>query len=137
MDYTVLKTEIDSDPKGLGYSGKTDQWITDKLNEIGASSETKTKSSISTADVLKALVWTELNALNEKEIALLNLFTYGDNINPSNANIQNIFKGLFGVSTTTRANLIALSSEPATRGEIVFSAGTTINSWDVARAKAL
>lgn len=32
MDYTVLKAEIASDPKALGYAGKTDIQIADLLN---------------------------------------------------------------------------------------------------------
>lgn len=117
MDYIVLKNEIIDDPKTLGYSGESDQWVTDKLNEIGASGETIIRSSIATGDVLKALVYLEVVALTSKDIQILNLFTFGDNIDPSDSNIQAMFQGLFGAGTTTRANLIALAQRSVSRAE--------------------
>lgn len=135
MDYNALKQEIETDPKALGYSGLGDQEIADKLNEVGGSSETKIKTSVATGDVLKALVFSEVEALTTKQIQILDLFTFGDNIDPSDTNIKELFKGLFGAGTTTRSNLLALAEEPCSRGE-KLGFGTVMH-WDVARAEAL
>jgi hypothetical protein len=117
----VLKTEIDNDPKSLGYSGQNPTWKANKINEVGASGETVNRTDIGTNEILEALVWLEVNGMSTKEIQILNLFTFGDIVSVSSPNIQDIFKGLFPVATRplTRANLIALATRSASRAEVL------------------
>lgn len=134
MDYNILKQEIETDPKGLGYSGMSDQEIVDKLNEIGGSGETKIKTSIAMSDILKALVYSEVIALTTPQIQILELFTVSNDIDPSDTNIQEVFKGIFGAGTTTRSNLLALATESCSRAEKLGFA-MTIEIWHVENAK--
>lgn len=140
MDYNILKTEIDTDPKGMGYSGKTDQWCTDKLNELGASGETIIRDSVSTADIITAIYSDkdEFMSLTQIDLMRINLLSpIGDSVNP--ADIQGVTKEIFTAQShpTIRAALIALGTRSASRAEKLFGDGTIIYYWDVARARAL
>lgn len=118
-ELTALKTEIDDDPKGLGYSGQTDQWITDKLNEAGASAETVNRGLIDTSEIMECFVAAELNALTPDERNTIKLYCNRDQLDMGNANIQSVFTSILD-GTTTLANLLASATRDATRGEILF-----------------
>lgn len=139
-DYQPLFEELTNDPKGLGYSGKTDQWCSDKLNEIGASNEKKIRETIETKDILECLVWSELSdetKFTPHKARIFNYFSYARDVDPNDNNIQNLFLGIFNNSDfpNTRANLIALASQSCSRAEVL--GWGTINEWDVSRARAL
>jgi hypothetical protein len=139
MDYQTLKTELDDDPKGLGYTGQTDQEAADKLNEVGASGETIVRESVETADIITALYSNkdEFASLTDSEVAKLNLLSPVGSIAPTD--LQAVFLDIFstGVRPTIRAALIALATRSASRADIVLGAGTTVRLIDVHQARRL
>ncbi len=115
--YTALKSEIQTDPKTLGYLGESDQWVTDKLNEIEASDETLTVNSVGTPDILKSIVWDEVSGFSAAQIQWINLFTYGEGIDPGNDNIKNMFQGIFAGCEQTLGNLNDIAKRSVSRAE--------------------
>jgi hypothetical protein len=139
MDLAALKTEIDGDPEGLGYSGKTDQAVADLMNTIGLSSETITRESVNTADIIVAIFSdvTEFNSLSDSEIMKLNLLSPVGTIDPTT--LQAVFINMFpaggGGRPNIRAALIALATRSASRAEALL--GESVSLLDVHRARRL
>lgn len=63
INYAQLATEINTDPRTLGYSGKSDYAIAAILNTVGASSETITKAYTETSEIVAGIVRSEYDAL--------------------------------------------------------------------------
>lgn len=123
MDYQALKTELTGDGRELGFSdhlnnGDTDnQWCADRLNKVGASSETLIVNSVSSNDVLKCIVWSEVSGFSTAKILWINLFTFGSGIDPDDSNIKNMFQGIFTGCTETLANLNNIAKRSCSRAE--------------------
>lgn len=134
-DYTALNTELTTDPKSLGYSGQSDLWCADKLNEVGASSETQNVVSVTAEAFNAAIVQADYDACETSEKELLNQYAAGGTIDICNvtvwANLDAMFSG-----TTTLTNLTALKTESISRAGAI-PLGYTPEYWDVARARAL
>lgn len=135
MDYLALKTELENDPKELGYADKTDQEIAALMNEIGLSEETILKSSVSSEEIIFALDYEDLNGLSTSQLQILTLYTSNGSLDINNALVQKTLKALFGAETVSRENLLALVRQDASRAQVLF--GKEIIYWDVARARRL
>ncbi len=141
MDYAALKTEIQTDPQGLGYdvsptfyvTNGDDMAIADLLNEIGGSSETIEPEFVSAADAQAAVVGTDWAALSDvKQRGWLAIIGLGD-VPVKDANIRAQITEIWPVSTT-RTNLVALQTRDASRAEALWGEGVTVSHTDVAIA---
>jgi hypothetical protein len=136
-DYPALKTEIETDPKTLGYAGKTSQEVADLLNEVGLSDETISRGLLPTSEIMECFVAGEMGAITSSEFSMLQLVCNREQLDMGNANIQGIFTSIFAGGTDTRNNLIAKATMDASRAEALFGKDTVVYSWDVERALAL
>lgn len=135
INYTQLATEINTDPKALGYAGKSDYAISVILNTPGASAETIFKAFTETAEIVAGIVRSEYDALTAaNKTFLTDVILKAPRIKTGDANLRSGISGIFGVGTTSRTNLINAASKSATRGEVLFGEGTTIGDQDVAKA---
>lgn len=139
INYTALATEINTDPKALGYkvSGvpKSDYDISVILNMPGASAETIFKAYTDTTEIVAGIVRGEYDALTAANKAFLtDVILKAPRLKTGDTNIRNGVGNIFGVGTTSRTNLIAAASKSATRGEVLFGEGTSIGDVDVAKA---
>lgn len=132
MNYTTLKTEIDTDPENLGYAGKTDKEIVSLLSEIGLSSETISRGVIDAHEVVSACVFSELDALSDKQQKQLSFIVSAGQVDTSNVKIKAIFAGLFN-GTQTKTNLLALATRSASRGEAEFGQNPSLMDVHIAR----
>lgn len=141
-DYPALKTELTTDPEGLGYAGKTDEECAVLLNTPGASNETLPNTEILISKVLDAIDTDELSAIAIGKLQFF-LARMGDTLTTINlaadtdlvSQIGQIFT--LSAAPNSRGNLLALTVRDASRAEILFGANTIVNYWDVARARAL
>jgi hypothetical protein len=114
--YTALKSEIQTDPETLGYSGQTDQWVTDKLNEVGGSGETKSQTEeLDMTSIMGEFVLAELESLTTNQAILLSGMLSRSGISPVNG--APLIGAIFGDGTTTRSNLLALANTSISRAE--------------------
>jgi len=121
MDINVLKTEINTDPKNLGYAGKTDQEIADLMNEIGLSQEQILRGAVPAEEMLSAMVYDDLILLTDVQLQIIAIYTANGDLDIANPNIQRIFKQIFPQGKASRDSLLALVYRSASRAEIVFS----------------
>lgn len=133
MDYSVLKTEITTDPQGKGYAGKTDQQVADLLNAIGT--DTKERGVIPAHEIVDATVPSEWSALTADEKQRYQTIVSAGQVNVKNPNIRAAFQAMFAGGTTTRTALTALTTEKTSRAEALGFG--KVAYWDVERAKAL
>lgn len=135
INYTQLATEINTDPKSLGYAGKSDEEIAVIMNTPGASAETIFRAYTATEDVVAGIVRSEYDALTAADKTYLNeVILKASRLKTGSSTLRTQMAQVFGAATTTRANLTAVASKSASRGEVLFGENTTISNADVARA---
>ncbi|HDY65737.1 MAG TPA: hypothetical protein ENH84_05850 [Phycisphaerae bacterium] len=109
----MVKTEIDADPLGRGYSGMTDEEVADSLNAVD---RTRIRSSMTGEEIFKASDVMELGGLAAAKLLLWVTFTRADSIDPSNAINVALVKAVFGAGSGTLTALAAARQEQISRG---------------------
>lgn len=138
MNYTALKTELTTDPLALGLVALSNEAAAQKLNEVPPSASVGRqveRDIVQTWEVFEATVPAEWAALSAAEKQRYQALLAMGSINAKKSNTRASFAAMFGAATTTRANLLALQNTPASRAQVLF--GESVQSWDVARARAL
>lgn len=135
----ALRTEIDTDPKTLGFAGLRTQSnapeaLAARLNELGASGETLFRSYLPMEDALAAIVAAEFTTLTAAQKTACDQFLRGNRIRTGDANMRSTLGGLFGVGTTSRTNLLALAQRPCSRAEALWGEGTLITDQQASEA---
>lgn len=139
VQYPTLKTELVTDPKTLGLPGMDAATAAAKLNEAGASAETKMLETVLPAyKILGATIQAEFDALSATEKQRYSIIISAGLVDVSNTNIRAAFQTMFAGGTTTRANLIALVNRPISRAVALFNiVDLVVFEHDVLRARAL
>ncbi len=128
----IIRAELDADPLTRSYSGMDDQAAADDLN---TEYRTRVKELIATWQIIEATDPAEYSALAAGEKTRYQTYVSAGFINPSGANTRSGFAAMFGASTVTRANLLALEDEDISRAEELDIGAVT--EGDVRRARAL
>jgi hypothetical protein len=138
INYNALKNEITNNPKSildLGWD-KTDVWIANTLNTPGISGEAiADASNVDMNTIMSAFDADEVAGLSTNQSVLLSGLVARNGLNPANG--LNTIRAIFGVATTTRANLEALQNREASRSEILFGYGISVSLLDVHLARRL
>lgn len=137
-----LKTELDTDPKSLGYDGKSDPECAELLNEVGLSEETIANDTALIHDVMDAVDADELTSvpINKLQFFLARMGNGETTVDvstgsPMVSQVVDIFGG--GVAPNTLAALNALTERDASRAEVLFGSGVSVLHLDVGRARQL
>lgn len=137
MDYQLLKTEIDTDPLVIGYSGMTDQQVADSLNAIDSSYTYNipsfTGKQVKQAFASNAGEWAALSDANKQIILSL---CARDDLDPHGVDAS-IFANAAAGATNTIAALNAARTVNVSRAvELgIVSYGGTISAVDVDTAR--
>lgn len=138
MNYQALKTELTTDPLGLGLAALSASEAASKLNEVPpspAAGRQIEREIVSTWEIFEATVPAEWAALSAAEKQRYQSMLSMGSINLKKPNTRAALAAMFGAVTTTRANLLALQNTPASRATVLF--GEEVKYWDVERARAL
>lgn len=134
----ILKTELDTDPKVLGYN-TDDPYCASLLNQVGLSSETIPNTSVLKSDVLDTVSPNELSVVPVNELQFFLMRMQGDGSvdisvgSPIVTQALQIFPN--EDCPITRAALVVLAEREASRAEVLFGAGVTIRHQDVGMAR--
>jgi hypothetical protein len=137
MDYVALKTELTTDPAGLGYAAHLATGSYSPIVDLLAASRagyTVFRGVIPAYEVINATVPAEWAALTAGEKQRYQTLTGAGEVDVSNANVRAAFAAMFAAGTATRDALVALASRPGSRAEQALGAGITVSADDVARA---
>ena len=136
----VLKVELDSDPKGLGYSIPPDtQGVADLLNTFGLSGEIIANTSVKKDDMMLVVDLDELPNIHFNKMQFLEERVRDKelvDISQGSA-MKSLVSKIFTAADApiTRAALEALKDRSASRGEVLFGINTIITPTDVGRAR--
>ena len=133
MDYTVLSTELTTDPLTRGYSGMTDQEAADDLNTVY---RTLPVDTVPGSDIFNNTDDVEYGALTaEEQNRWVNMCAV-DSIDVASGVAKSLEAELFGPGTDTRTNLAALKTRDVSRGE-ELELGKAPNASHVEYARTL
>jgi hypothetical protein len=119
----------------LGYSSLNDRETANKLNEIGASSETIAEgNSLDVNIIIDNCVKTEIDALTTNKTLLFAGLIARDTIHPGK--FDPVIKAIFAPGTT-RDNLVSLANRSASRAEVLFGADISVTQSDVQKAREM
>lgn len=137
IDYLVLKTEIETDPTGIGYAPQvalgSDTGVADLINQIRDTIELF-RDGIGAAEVFEAVNAVDFGTLTALQTAKLSLILSQPALSLRGANIRTMLGDIFLVGSQTRINLIALAKRKASRAEQLFGYNISIAHVDVAKA---
>lgn len=137
MDYTALKNELQTDPTALGYAASIAAGafspVVTLLNTVRGTILID-RDLIESYEIINATVPTEWAALSAAEKQRYQTVTGAGKVDCRNANVRATFQAMFGVGTTTRANLTALLTRQGSRAEQLFGAGAFVSAEDIAKA---
>jgi hypothetical protein len=136
---SLLKTEIQQDPKGLGLAplvaAGNDQGIADLLNSFASSGTcTAFRNNIQVNEIIAAIQPADFAALSVLQLTQLQTITGQAVFDATGANARTSLLNIFAGMTTTVAALTALASRVSSRAEVLFGAGTVISAGDVSFA---
>lgn len=138
ISYAVLKAEVINDPLGLGYAPYiapgNDQAIVNILNTVRPSSSI-TRTLVDAWEVVNSIVPVEYAALTAPAREYLNMVISANKVQLGGGAVRDGLSLVFGVGTTTRANITALLSRPGTRAEELFGIDIKISLEDIALAR--
>ena len=114
MSYmSELRSEIDNDPLGRGYSGMTDAQIADDMNTKYRS---KNKEFITGQQISDAIDSAEYSALSSAEKDRVVNFTQRQSVDPFGF-AQVVFLDMFPGGSNTIQNLVAIRTESISRAQ--------------------
>lgn len=138
-DYLLLKDELITDPKSLGYAAMSNIEAASKLNEIGASGEKIGRETVDGQEANKCVVIGEYTALSaaQRDAWTAIISAGAGQIDVDDDRVKTQIAAIWVAGTDTRVNLLALADRDASRAEILFGRGAFIHEWDVGRARVL
>ena len=134
IDFSVLATEINTDPTGRGYaphvaSGATNV-VADLLNEV-LFTITITKGFVEREAFMVATDFSEVKSLGASERDVFNSLLGVDRMPGKTVNEISQF---FGPTTASKVGLQATRTRNGSRGEELFGENVTVRPSDVALA---
>lgn len=139
MDYVALRAELDTDPNAYGYaalaaSGST-QALADLLNLVRQEITGFFRGLVPSHEFLTAIVLSEYLVLTDANRDYLHLLLTPELVDTGSATLRASVATVFGVGTTSRANLVAMASRAGSRAEQLGLG--TVTSTDIATALRL
>lgn len=140
INYAVLKTEIQTDPSGIGYAPNVasgnDVAVAAQLNEvrITAPAFAINRGEVSSRLVVNEFDATEFGALTTNQLQQLSIITQFGTVDLGDASTRQILGAIFPSGGPTRTSLTALSTRSCSRAEFLFGLGVNVSQSDVAKA---
>lgn len=138
----VLKTELTTDPKALGYATLKLQTngpeaVAARINELNTvPADTIFKSYVPVEELLAELQWAEFTAWSAAVKTGLDQYFRGTRIKTGSATLRASLAAMLPASTS-KTNMVALATKTASRAEFLWGEGTTISAQDVSLAYEL
>lgn len=112
MDLAALKTELTTDPEGLGYTGHDEH----DAGLLNAPTRTPDRESIDSGLLVACISPTDFAALTANQKQYLGLFTNAGSV-PLTAAVKQNLAGMFDAGSATRQALVAAMKRTGSRAE--------------------
>ena len=138
IDPVTLKTELDTDPSGLGYaahmtSGNNTALVA-LLNETHAADQVN-RGIVPSHEVITATDAVEWAALSAAEKGRYDTITGAGEVDANATNVRDAFAAMFAGGTATRTALLAMGTRDGSRVEALFGTGVSASLEDVRKAR--
>ena len=136
---SLLRTELLTDPRGLGYSTAVTRGdhntLADLLNRLAASN-TVSVGTIFVIDMQQAVVASEYAVLSagQRDLWGAIVTTAVNGIAISNTVLRNQVAFVWSAGTTTRTSLLALDTRSGSRAEVLFGEHTAVSPTEIGKA---
>ena len=138
IDYIVLKTELNIDPQGYGYSAywaNGQDWKLAELINQTRDNILIARDIVPAYEIFETIVPSEWVSLSAQEKERIQLILSMGEILIKGENTKASFQTAFGAGTTTRKNILNLITRKGSRAEQLFGSGILISWDDVAKAR--
>lgn len=129
----LLRAELLTDPKGLGYAGQNATQAAAAMNAPGSGTAVD-RTVIPSYEIVNATTASDWAALTAAEKQRYQTLTGAGFVDASNANVRAAFQAMFGAGTATRTALTAMLTQSRTRAEELF--GHAVTAADITTARA-
>jgi hypothetical protein len=134
----ALTTEVNTDPKGLGYAnqaGNADS-IAVLMNTspepiASGQQEQIYRNRVESRDLMAGIVLTEFAALTQANRDYCVMLFSASYINTGDANVRTQLGTIFGAGTTSRTNLNNAAQKQASRAEALWGDGFQVRAQQV------
>ncbi len=128
----ALTSELNADPKGLGYSAHLDNPgdIATLMNTTGSTDQIF-RNRVDSRDIMAGIVLTEFAALTQANRDYCIMIFSSPQVNTGDANVRTQVGTIFGVGTTSRTNLTAAAQKNASRSEALWGDGFSVTAGQV------
>jgi hypothetical protein len=135
---SALMTEVNTDPKGLGYAAAAGNAnaIAVLMNTspepiATASQEQIYRTRISSNDLMAGIVLSEFSTLTQANRDYCAILFSSAQVNTGDPNVRTQLAAIFASGTTSRTNLIAAAQKNSSRGEALWGDGFVVTSNQV------
>lgn len=135
IDYTALRTELETDPGGFGYGPHVAAGSTGILAAILNQERPAIRLDrgvIEGWQIVNAIVPAEWRAITDAQRRAIEFIVSAGSVDVSDGNVKDTFLDAFAGGTATRAALVGLATRDGSRAEELF--GVAVSHLDVARA---
>lgn len=137
----ALTSELQTDPKGLGYdAGQGNAYdiailINTAPEPIAAGQQEQIyRLKMLSADIMAGIVLSEFAALTQANRDYCAMLFSAQFVNTGDASLRTQLASIFGAGTTSRANLIAAAQKNASRAEALWGDGFRVTDRQVYEA---
>lgn len=139
VDHQVLKTELDTDPNGYGYSAL--EAAGDRSGQVAALNLPRTgiefdRTLVDAHELFEQIEQADWTALSDVERSRIELVLGMGVVNVQGTNTRSAFQTAFA-GTQTLTNLVAFQKRLGSRAEELFGEGVSVSIRDVAEARAI
>lgn len=140
IDYSQLKTELQTDPKVIGYAvlitQGNDQAVADLINaRSGPGSASVFRNDVAPREIINAVASADFTAATQIIISKIQLMFQAAPLDCTLANVRGNLQGIFAASTVGTQNAVtAVCSRTGSRAEVLFGAGIVVSAGDVGKA---
>jgi hypothetical protein len=138
---SALITEVNTDPKGLGYAAQSGNasTIADLMNispePIAAGQQEQIyRPRADSRDLMAGIILAEFAALTQANRDYCAMIFSAPQVNTGDANVRAQVGAIFAAGTTSRTNLLAAAQKNACRSEALWGDGFRVTPQQVAAA---
>lgn len=143
----TLKSELISDPAGLGYLAGVSGRIRDDDNcavlintaRSGVAADGLNysifRNDITPREVINAIIPVDFTNMTQIQLSKMNLLFQSAPLDATSSGVRQNFQNVFsGTSTLLSGNLAGIASRNSSRAAVLFGYGTTVSDTDVGSA---
>lgn len=139
INHATLKTELETDPKGLGltdaYVNGQDAVCADILNTVRQGADYQVnRGIIPSHEVVSNIIPAEWTALTADEKERISFIVGAGSVDATSANVVNAFVAAF-TGTQTMDNLTAMVMMQSSRAVVLF--GQSVSTEDISKTRTI